>query len=98
MLGWLVKVMQILGPFMVVVPLSTVPNWSRELAKWVPSLNTVVYVGSTTSREIIRNYELFEGGVKGAQKRVKFDVLVTTYEVFLKDARLLQSIRCVTYC
>jgi chromodomain-helicase-DNA-binding protein 1 len=95
MLGWLVETMQVLGPFLIVVPLSTVPIWFRELAKWVPSLNTVLYVGNQYSREIVRNYELFQGGVKGSQKRVRFDVLVTTYEVFLKDASLLQSIRWV---
>lgn len=76
-----------------VVPLSTIPNWSRELTKWVPFLNTVLYVGSNESRQIIRNYEFFESGPRGTQPRVRFDVLVTTYEVLLKDAKLMQSIR-----
>jgi chromodomain-helicase-DNA-binding protein 1 len=29
------------GPFLVVVPLSTITSWQRELAKWAPFLNTV---------------------------------------------------------
>ena len=29
----------------VVVPLSTIPNWQKEFAKWAPFLNTIVYVG-----------------------------------------------------
>jgi SNF2 family DNA or RNA helicase len=41
------------GPFLVVVPLSTVPNWIREFRKWLPQLNSVVYVGDTKSREVI---------------------------------------------
>jgi chromodomain-helicase-DNA-binding protein 1 len=40
------------GPFLVVVPLSTVPNWIREFRKWLPQLNSVVYVGDTKSREV----------------------------------------------
>ncbi len=40
------------GPFLVVVPLSTVPNWIREFRRWLPQLNAVVYVGDTKSREV----------------------------------------------
>jgi len=40
------------GPFLVVVPLSTVPNWIKELRKWIPRVNAIVYVGDTKSREV----------------------------------------------
>lgn len=42
-----------MGPFLVVVPLSTVPNWVREFRKWLPQLNSIVYVGDAASREVI---------------------------------------------
>ncbi len=43
---------KVMGPFLVVVPLSTVPNWIKEFNKWLPQVNTVVYVGDTKSREV----------------------------------------------
>ncbi len=44
--------MAIPGPFLVVVPLSTVPNWIREFRKWLPQVNALVYVGDSKSREV----------------------------------------------
>lgn len=37
------------GPFLVVVPLSTLHNWHREFIKWAPQLHVIVYVGSQVS-------------------------------------------------
>lgn len=33
------------GPFLVIAPLSTIPNWQREFESWT-DLNVVVYHGS----------------------------------------------------
>lgn len=38
------------GPFLVVVPLSTLAAWQREFAAWAPQMNVVVYLGDVTSR------------------------------------------------
>ena len=38
-------------PHMVVVPLSTLRNWERELATWAPHLNVVVLAGNELSRQ-----------------------------------------------
>lgn len=43
---------QIPGPFLVVVPLSTITNWAKEFRKWLPDMNVVVYVGNRASREV----------------------------------------------
>lgn len=44
LLTYLVEFKRNGGPFLVVVPLSTLSNWTRELDKWAPSLTRVVYV------------------------------------------------------
>lgn len=42
------------GPFLLVVPLSTLPTWQMEFDRWAPQLNVVVYVGDVNSRELVR--------------------------------------------
>jgi SNF2 family DNA or RNA helicase len=34
------------GPFMIVVPLTTLSNWMLEFAKWAPSIKVVAYKGT----------------------------------------------------
>ena len=41
LLGYLSEVLSIRGPFLVVVPLSTVPNWIREFRRWTPNVSVV---------------------------------------------------------
>jgi len=48
---------QIHGPFLVVVPLSTLSNWAKEFRKWLPDMNIIVYVGTRASREVRHLYE-----------------------------------------
>ena len=42
------------GPFMVLGPLSTLPNWVSEFKRWGPSIPTVLYHGSKVERADIR--------------------------------------------
>ncbi|CAI5528992.1 unnamed protein product [Closterium sp. Naga37s-1] len=92
MLGFLFHMQQIQGPFLIVVPLSTMSNWERELRRWLPSLNVVLYVGNRASREVVQQYEFGQGGRKGGRQS-KFHALLTTYEVVLKDKAVLSPIR-----
>lgn len=39
------------GPFLLVVPLSTIAAWQREFTLWSPELNLVVYLGDAVSRK-----------------------------------------------
>ena len=88
--GYLSEGMRVGGPFLVVVPLSTVPNWIKEFSRWMPQMNVIVYVGDSKSREVARAFE-FPSQYGGTS--LKFDVLITTYELVLKDAPILSRIR-----
>lgn len=78
------------GPFIVVVPLSTLPAWADTFTNWAPDINYVIYSGNEASRKIIRDYEMFVGG---NTKKTKFNVLLTTYEFVNTDATLLSQVK-----
>ena len=41
------------GPYLLVVPLSTMTSWQREFSIWAPEINAVVYLGDVNSRNIV---------------------------------------------
>ena len=89
------------GPFLVVVPLSTLPHWKREFESW-SDLNAIVFQGSRADREMIKSFEWNFWTEKGCQQydgpntpttlvgtEFKFDVLLCTYESILSDTTFL---------
>ena len=82
------------------VPLSTIINWEREFETWAPDFYVVTYVGDKDSRAVIRENELSfeEGAVRGGRasrirsNTIKFNVLLTSYELISIDAACLGSI------
>ncbi|RIB11219.1 SNF2 family N-terminal domain-containing protein [Gigaspora rosea] len=80
------------GPFLVVVPLSTIGSWQNEFQTWAPDINVIIYSGPSQSREVIREHEFYIPSTTGS-KRLKFNVLITTYEFILKDRQELGSIK-----
>lgn len=83
LITYLYEVKKVHGPFLVIVPLSTLTNWNLEFEKWAPSLKKITYKGVPSVR-------------KGMQHDIKtgnFDVLLTTFEYIIKDRPLLSKIR-----
>ncbi|XP_024137600.1 chromodomain-helicase-DNA-binding protein 2 isoform X1 [Oryzias melastigma] len=87
-LSYLFHQHQLYGPFLLVVPLSTLTSWQREFDTWAPDMNVVVYIGDVMSRKTIRDYEW----VNHQTKRIRFNALLTTYEILLKDKGVLGNI------
>ncbi|KAK4683794.1 ATP-dependent helicase STH1/SNF2, partial [Tremellales sp. Uapishka_1] len=73
------------GPFLVIVPLSTLTNWIMEFEKWAPSVRCLVLKGSPLQR-------------REAYPRLRmmdFQVCLTTYEYIIKERPLLSKIKWV---
>ena len=81
------------GPFLVIVPLSTINHWKREFLAW-SDLNTVVYQGSRADRELAQHYEFRFWDANGdvVTTGFKFDVLLCTFESLMSDAGMLSAI------
>ncbi|XP_044509205.1 protein CHROMATIN REMODELING 4-like isoform X2 [Mangifera indica] len=82
-------------PCLVLVPLSTMPNWLSEFALWAPNINVVEYHGCAKARAIIRQYEWHASNANKPNKKTssyKFNVMLTTYEMILADSSHLRGV------
>eukprot|EP00814_Leptocylindrus_danicus_P006541 CAMPEP_0116016460 /NCGR_PEP_ID=MMETSP0321-20121206/7496_1 /TAXON_ID=163516 /ORGANISM="Leptocylindrus danicus var. danicus, Strain B650" /LENGTH=803 /DNA_ID=CAMNT_0003486527 /DNA_START=53 /DNA_END=2464 /DNA_ORIENTATION=+ len=85
--------MKVLGPFLIVAPLATLPNWVREIEKWLPGASVIRYHGNAEEREAY-----LKGPLDAKlRKRPDFPIIVTSYEVAIRDQRRLNRIGDFTY-
>ncbi|KAM5440094.1 transcriptional regulator [Microsporum canis] len=71
------------GPYLVIVPLSTLTNWNLEFEKWAPSISRIVYKGPQVTRK--QHQQAIRWG--------NFQVLLTTYEFIIKDRPILSKVK-----
>jgi SWI/SNF-related matrix-associated actin-dependent regulator of chromatin subfamily A member 5 len=76
LLCYLKEVRGVHGPHIVIVPKSTMGNWKNEFKKWVPSMDVVTFHGNKEEREEQKKTLLKPG---------KFDVVITTYEMAIRE-------------
>ena len=87
------RTMQVPGPFIVVAPLATLPNWVREFQKWLPSLPVIRFHGNAAEREA-----MLKGPLNPKQRRSNtFPAIVTSYETAIKEEKKLNRIGEFTY-
>ncbi|XP_065761777.1 chromodomain-helicase-DNA-binding protein 1-like isoform X2 [Muntiacus reevesi] len=70
------------GPFLILCPLSVLSNWKEEMERLAPGLSCVVYAGDKDKRACLQ---------QDLKQESCFHVLLTTYEICLKDASFLKS-------
>ena len=61
----------ITGPFLVIVPLSTIGNWQREFELWT-DINVIVYHGAQASRNMIQQFEMYHRDEKVRRLNIFF--------------------------
>ena len=93
---------KIRGPFLIVAPLSLVGQWQSEAKSWAPDLNVVLYHGRADARDFLIKQDFFytdqfvsQAQAKKLRKKhtTKFHILITTYEIVMKDIDVFQKIK-----
>ncbi|XP_022381749.1 chromodomain-helicase-DNA-binding protein 1-like isoform X2 [Enhydra lutris kenyoni] len=70
------------GPFLILCPLSVLSNWREEMERFAPGLSCIMYAGDKEERAHLQ---------QDLKKESRFHVLLTTYEICLKDSSFLKS-------
>lgn len=79
-------------PFLIVVPNSTLGNWTRECAKWIPGLKCVTLPGDSESCEVVEEWELFRACRK-SKRQLAANVVLATFQSAEKQASLLRQVQ-----
>ncbi|XP_051946106.1 lymphocyte-specific helicase-like [Xyrauchen texanus] len=76
---------KVLGPFLVVAPLSTLPNWISEFKRFTPEVSIMLYHGPQKERmDVVKHIRKQQGPLKMCP------VVVTSFEIAMRDRRFLQ--------
>ncbi|XP_032682123.1 lymphoid-specific helicase-like [Odontomachus brunneus] len=78
------------GPYLIIAPLSTIPNWMSEFERFAPDIPVVLFHGPKVERpaihaEIKQKYEVNNYKTQ--------PVVITTFEIPLQEIKFLQSQR-----
>lgn len=84
-LRYLMQIRGEAGPYLIIVPLSTLENFKAEISKWLPFAYVVPLCGSKASRAALKRHE-FEGDAN-------FDIILTSFEVMRKEVRSLRAFK-----
>ncbi|XP_063999415.1 chromodomain-helicase-DNA-binding protein 1-like isoform X2 [Pogoniulus pusillus] len=68
--------------FLILCPLSVLSNWKEELERIAPGLSFVTYIGNKEERPKLQ---------QSLKEQSRFQALLTTYEICMKDAAFLNS-------
>ncbi|XP_074341619.1 putative ATP-dependent DNA helicase CHR12 [Apium graveolens] len=83
LIAYLMENKNVTGPHLIVAPKAVLSNWITEFTTWVPSIVVVHYDGRMEERKLLRDEYSGEG---------KFNVLVTHYDMIMRDKAFLKKI------
>ncbi|KAM9848221.1 lymphoid-specific helicase [Aulostomus maculatus] len=76
---------KVMGPFLVVAPLSTLPNWINEFKRFTPEVSVLLYHGPQTERaKLLKQIRKIQGPLGMCP------VVVTSFEIAMIDRKFLQ--------
>lgn len=89
LLAYCYQYLKIEGPFLILVPKSTITNWQREIARFVPTFRTCTLIGSKEERaQLIK--ECIRPGMTAKERG--WEILLTTYEIAVIESTPLTRI------
>lgn len=77
------------GPYLIIAPLSTIPNWLLEFERFAPALPIFFFYGTQDERLAIRRK--IERTHHVADGYNTLPIVVTTYEIPMHETKFLQS-------
>eukprot|EP00915_Cephaloidophora_sp_WS-2016_P008177 GHVH01011311.1.p1 GENE.GHVH01011311.1~~GHVH01011311.1.p1 ORF type:complete len:1021 (-),score=183.02 GHVH01011311.1:98-3160(-) len=81
LLAHLLEVKHNPGPHLIIVPLSTLPNWISEFDRFCGEIKVLAYKGTPDERHLVAR----------KIRKGMFNVLITTYDYILKEKQLLSQ-------
>ncbi|KAJ3157619.1 putative DNA helicase ino80 [Geranomyces michiganensis] len=90
LMAHLAETHNIWGPFLVVSPASTLPNWQQEIARFTPHLKVLPYWGDPDDRKTLRG---FLNPKKLGMRDAPFHVAITSYQLIVTDAQYFSRIK-----
>uniref|UniRef100_A0A3P8RRZ4 Proliferation-associated SNF2-like protein n=1 Tax=Amphiprion percula TaxID=161767 RepID=A0A3P8RRZ4_AMPPE len=76
---------KVMGPFLVVAPLSTLPNWVNEFKRFTPEVSVLLYHGPKPERaKLLKQIRRPQGPLSMCP------VVITSFEISMIDRKLLQ--------
>jgi ATP-dependent DNA helicase len=78
---------QICGPFLIIVPLSTLGNWTSEFERFAPQIPTIIYYGKSLTNKAVQAKILKKKYISSMCST--YPVIITTYEMAMSNVNFL---------
>jgi len=89
-LSYLAEKRNMWGPFIVVTPSSTLPNWADEVRRFCPNLRLCPYWGQAADRAVLRRSLSDASSKTLGTADAPWHVLVTSYQLLVLDEKHLR--------